>query len=464
MFDNLTERLGRVLTNLRGQGRLTEENIKDTMREVRMALLEADVALPVVRTFVDQVKAKASGEAVMKSLTPGQTLIKIVNDELVQMMGQANESLDLSAQPPAVILMAGLQGSGKTTSVAKLSRWLQLNDKKKVMVVSCDVYRPAAIEQLQTLSREVEAEFIPSSPEQKPVDIAKGAVTRAKQAFADVLIVDTAGRLHVDEEMMGEIKALHATLNPVETLFVVDSMTGQDAANTAKAFNEALPLTGVILTKADGDARGGAALSIRQITGKPIKFIGVGEKTDALEPFHPDRIASRILGMGDVLSLVEEVSRKVDQDKAAKLAAKLKKGKGFDLEDFKEQMQQMNQMGGMSGLLDKLPGVGQLPDHVKNQVNDKEIGRTIAIINSMTPHERRFPAILKGSRKRRIAAGSGTQVQEVNKLLKQFAQMQKMMKKMKGGGMKKMLRGLGGKFPGMPGGGMLGGGGGGFPF
>ncbi|RDH85115.1 MAG: signal recognition particle protein [endosymbiont of Escarpia spicata] len=466
MFDNLTERLGRVLTNLRGQGRLTEENIKDTMREVRMALLEADVALPVVRTFVDQVKAKAGGEEVMKSLTPGQTLIKIVNDELVQVMGQANESLDLSAQPPAVILMAGLQGSGKTTSVAKLSRWLQLNDKKKVMVVSCDVYRPAAIEQLQTLSREVEAEFIPSSPEQKPVDIAKDAVTRAKQAFADVLIVDTAGRLHVDEKMMGEIKALHATLNPVETLFVVDSMTGQDAANTAKAFNEALPLTGVILTKADGDARGGAALSIRQITGKPIKFIGVGEKTDALEPFYPDRIASRILGMGDVLSLVEEVTRKVDHEKAAKLATKLQKGKGFDLDDFREQMQQMNQMGGMSGLLDKLPGVGQLPDHVKNQVNDKDIGRLIAIINSMTPHERRFPAILKGSRKRRIAAGSGTQVQEVNKLLKQFAQMQKMMKKMKGGGMKKMLRGLGGKFPGMPGGGMPGGGGGGggFPF
>lgn len=465
MFDNLTERLGRVLTNLRGQGRLTEENIKDTMREVRMALLEADVALPVVRTFVDQVKAKASGEAVMKSLTPGQTLIKIVNDELVQVMGQANESLDLSAQPPAVILMAGLQGSGKTTSVAKLSRWLQLNDKKKVMVVSCDVYRPAAIEQLQTLSREVEAEFIPSSPEQKPVDIAKDAVTRARQAFADVLIVDTAGRLHVDEEMMGEIKALHATLNPVETLFVVDSMTGQDAANTAKAFNEALPLTGVILTKADGDARGGAALSIRQITGKPIKFIGVGEKTDALEPFHPDRIASRILGMGDVLSLVEEVTRKVDHEKAARLAAKLQKGKGFDLDDFREQMQQMSQMGGMSGLLDKLPGMGQLPDHVKNQVNDKEIGRLIAIVNSMTPQERRFPAILKGSRKRRIAAGSGTQVQEVNKLLKQFAQMQKMMKKMKGGGMKKMLRGLGGKFPGMPpGGGMPGGGGGGFPF
>ncbi|MBV2121684.1 MAG: signal recognition particle protein [gamma proteobacterium symbiont of Stewartia floridana] len=465
MFDNLTQRLGKVLTNLRGQGRLTEENIKETMREVRMALLEADVALPVVREFVDQVKQKAMGEEVMKSLTPGQTLIKIVNDELVQVMGEANESLDLTAQPPAVILMAGLQGSGKTTSVAKLSRWLQQQGKKKVSVVSCDVYRPAAIDQLQTLSKEVEAQFIPSQGDEKPVKIAKRAMETAKRDFAEVLIVDTAGRLHVDGEMMEEIKQLHQVLNPVETLFVVDSMTGQDAANTAKAFNDALPLTGVILTKADGDARGGAALSIRQITGKPIKFIGVGEKTDALEPFHPDRIASRILGMGDVLTLVEEVSRKVDQDKAAKLAKKLQKGKGFDLEDFKEQMLQMSKMGGMSGLLDKLPGMGELPDHVKNQVDDKQVSRLIAIINSMTPHERAFPAVIKGSRKRRIAAGSGTQVQDVNKLLKQFTQMQKMMKKMKGGGMKKMMRGLGGRFPGggMPGGGMPGGGGG-FPF
>jgi signal recognition particle subunit SRP54 len=463
MFDNLTERLGRVLTNLRGQGRLSEENIKETMREVRMALLEADVALPVVRDFVEQVKTKAMGEEVMKSLTPGQTLIKIVNDELVRVMGEANESLDLAAQPPAVVLMAGLQGSGKTTSVAKLSRWLQQQGKRKVMVVSCDVYRPAAIDQLQTLAAEVKADFLPSTPDQKPLAIAREALAQAKKAFADVLIVDTAGRLHVDGEMMEEIKEIHAAINPVETLFVVDSMTGQDAANTARAFNEALPLTGVILTKADGDARGGAALSIRQITGKPIKFIGVGEKTDALEPFHPDRIASRILGMGDVLSLVEEVSRKVDQDKAAKLAQKLKKGKGFDLEDFREQMLQMANLGGMSGLLDKLPGMGNLPDHVKNQVNDKEIGRLIAIINSMTPHERAFPAVIKGSRKKRIANGSGTQVQDVNKLLKQFTQMQKMMKKMKGGGMKKMMRGLGGRFPGggMPGGGMPGGG---FPF
>ncbi|PVV18839.1 MAG: signal recognition particle protein, partial [gamma proteobacterium symbiont of Ctena orbiculata] len=448
MFDNLTQRLGKVLTNLRGQGRLTEENIKETMREVRMALLEADVALPVVREFIDQVKQKAMGEEVMKSLTPGQTLIKIVNDQLIRVMGEANEALDLAAQPPAVILMAGLQGSGKTTSVAKLGRWLLQNEKKKISVVSCDVYRPAAIDQLQTLARDVGVDFIPSSGDEQPLSIADRALKEAAKGFADVLIVDTAGRLHVDEQMMGEIKQLHQALDPIETLFVVDSMTGQDAANTAKAFNDALPLTGVILTKADGDARGGAALSIRQITGKPIKFIGVGEKSDALEPFHPDRIASRILGMGDVLSLVEEVSRKVDQDKAAKLAKKLQKGKGFDLEDFREQMLQMANMGGMSGLLDKLPGMGEIPDHVKNQVNDKEVGRLIAIINSMTPHERAFPAVIKGSRKRRIAAGSGTQVQDVNKLLKQFMQMQKMMKKMKGGGMKKMMRGMAGKFPG----------------
>ncbi|MCU7814358.1 MAG: signal recognition particle protein [Candidatus Thiodiazotropha sp. (ex Rostrolucina anterorostrata)] len=456
MFDNLTQRLGKVLTHLRGQGRLTDDNIKETMREVRMALLEADVALPVVREFVEQVKQKAAGEEVMKSLTPGQTLIKIVNDELVQVMGEANEALDLSAQPPAVILMAGLQGSGKTTSVAKLSRWLQQNGKKKISVVSCDVYRPAAIDQLQTLAKDVNADFISSSGDEKPVAIATRALKEANKRFADVLIVDTAGRLHIDGAMMEEIKQLHQTLNPVETLFVVDSMTGQDAANTAKAFNDALPLTGIILTKADGDARGGAALSIRQITGKPIKFIGVGEKVDALEAFHPDRIASRILGMGDVLSLVEEVSRKVDQEKAAKLAKKLQKGKGFDLEDFKEQMLQMANMGGMSGLLDKLPGMGGIPDHVKNQVNDKQIGQLIAIINSMTPHERSFPAVIKGSRKRRIATGSGTQVQDVNKLLKQFMQMQKMMKKMKGGGMKKMMRGMAGRFPGggMPGGGL----------
>ncbi|MES9959601.1 MAG: signal recognition particle protein [Sedimenticola sp.] len=464
MFDNLTERLGGVLTKLRGQGRLTEENIKETMREVRMALLEADVALPVVRTFVDQVKEKAMGEEVMKSLTPGQVLIKIVNDELVKVMGEANEALNLASQPPAVVMMAGLQGSGKTTSVAKLARWLRESQKKSVMVVSCDVYRPAAIDQLETLAKEVEAEFFPSRGDQNPLDIATAALEHARKQYKDVLIVDTAGRLHVDEAMMGEIKELHARIDPVETLFVVDSMTGQDAANTAKAFDDALPLTGVVLTKTDGDARGGAALSIRQITGKPIKFLGVGEKTTALEPFHPERMASRILGMGDVLTLVEEVQRKVDHKKTEKLAKKLQKGKGFDLDDFKEQMEQMTKLGGMGALMDKLPGMGDVPDHVKNQANDKEISRLVAIINSMTPKERQFPNIIKGSRKRRIATGSGTQVQDVNKLLKQFAQMQKMMKKMKGGGMAKMMRGLKGRMGpgGMPGGGMPPGGG--FPF
>lgn len=465
MFDNLTDRLGGVLDRLRGQGRLTEDNIKDTMREVRMALLEADVALPVVKTFVEQVRERALGEEVMKSLTPGQALIKVVNDELVQVMGEANEGLNLAAQPPAVIMVAGLQGSGKTTSVAKLARWLKQSQKKSVMVASCDVYRPAAIDQLQTLAAEVEAEFFPSNPDQKPLDIARNALEQARRKFQDVLIIDTAGRLHVDEEMMDEIKALHAAINPVETLFVVDSMTGQDAANTAKAFDEALPLTGVILTKTDGDARGGAALSIRQITGKPIKFLGVGEKTTALEPFYPDRVASRILGMGDVLSLVEEVSAKIDHKKAEKLARKLQKGKGFDLDDFKEQMEQMSQMGGLSSLMDKMPGMSKIPDHVKNQVNDRELIKLIAIINSMTPQERRFPAVIKGSRKRRIANGSGTRVQDINKMLKQFTQMQKMMKKMKGGGMAKMMRGLkGGPGPGGPGGFGGPGGPGGFPF
>lgn len=461
MFENLQQRLGKVLSNLRGQGRLSEDNIKDTMREVRMALLEADVALPVVRGFVDQVRTKAMGEEVLRSLTPGQTLIKIVNDELIKVMGEANEELNLAAQPPAVVLMAGLQGSGKTTSAAKLARLLQERHKKSVMVVSCDVYRPAAIEQLRTLAGEVGAEFFPSDGGQKPAAIARGALDEAKRRFMDVLIVDTAGRLHVDESMMDEIKDLHGSLNPVETLFVVDAMTGQDAANTAKAFNDALPLTGVVLTKTDGDARGGAALSIRQITGKPIKFLGVGEKTTALEPFHPDRVASRILGMGDVLTLVEEVQTKVDKDKAEKLVKKLQKGKGFDLVDFKEQLEQMNKMGGMAGLMDKLPGMAQIPDQVKNQVGDKEMGKLIAIINSMTPQERIFPAVIKGARKRRIAAGSGTQIQDVNKLLKQFTQMQKMMKKMKGGNMKKVMRGLQGRLPpGM----MPPGGGGGMPF
>jgi signal recognition particle subunit SRP54 len=464
MFENLSDRLSRVMQNLRGQGRITEDNIKDTLREIRMALLEADVALPVVREFVDRVKDKAVGAEVTKSLTPGQVLVKIVNDELVAVMGEANEALDLAAQPPAVVMMAGLQGSGKTTSVGKLARFLKEREKKKVMVVSCDVYRPAAIEQLKTLAGEVGAEFFPSSADQEPQQIARAALAQAKKSFVDVLIVDTAGRLHIDDDMMAEIKALHADIAPVETLFVVDAMTGQDAANTAKAFNEALPLTGVILTKTDGDARGGAALSIRHITGKPIKFMGVGEKTTALEPFHPDRVASRILGMGDVLSLVEEVSRKVDHKEAEKLAKKVMQGQGFTLQDFKEQIEQMSKLGGMGALMDKLPGMGQIPDAVKAQAGDKEMGKLVAIINSMTPQERAFPAIIKGSRKRRIAQGSGTQVQDVNKLLKQFTQMQKMMKKMKGGGMAKMLRGLKGRMG--PGGGMPPGGmpPGGFPF
>jgi len=398
----------------------------------------------------------------MKSLTPGQALVKIVHDELVSVMGEANEGLNLATQPPAVVMVAGLQGSGKTTSVAKLARRLKEREKKKVMVVSCDVYRPAAIDQLKTLADEVGVEFFPSNVMQKPVAIAQAAIDAARKGFYDVLLVDTAGRLHVDEQMMDEIRELHAAIHPIETLFVVDAMTGQDAANTARAFDQALPLTGVILTKADGDARGGAALSIRQITGKPIKFLGVGEKTTALEPFHPDRIASRILGMGDVLSLVEEVTQKVDQQKAEKLARKLAKGKDFTLADFKEQMEQMQAMGGVSSLMDKLPGMNKVPDAVKAQMGDRETRRMIAIINSMTPQEREFPGIIKGSRKKRIARGSGVQVQDVNKLLKQFQQMQKMMKKMKGGGLEKMMRGMKGRIPGLPGGGMPPGGG--FPF
>jgi signal recognition particle subunit SRP54 len=447
MFDGLSERLGKTVRNLRGVGRLTEENIKDTLREVRMALLEADVALPVVRKFVDDVKQRALGEEVHKRLTPGQALIKIVNDELVQLMGEANDELDLSTTPPAVILMAGLQGSGKTTTVAKLARWLKEQRKKSVTVVSADVYRPAAIDQLQTLAGDVGVDFFPSHAGEDPVTIAENALQHARIQHSDVLIVDTAGRLHIDAEMMDEIQRLHSRLEPIETLFVVDSMTGQDAANTAKAFGDALPLTGVVLTKTDGDARGGAALSVRSITGKPIKFLGVGEKTTALEPFHPDRVASRILGMGDVLSLVEEASRTIDVDEAQALASKLNKGKGFDLEDFRSQLRQMTKMGGVAGLLDKLPGMGALPQGVKEQVNDREFKRLEAIINSMTPLERRKPAIIKGSRKRRIAQGSGSQVQDVNRLLKQFTQMQKMMKKMGKGGMQKMMRGLAGRMP-----------------
>lgn len=451
MFENLSDRLSRTLRNISGKGRLTEDNIKDTLREVRMALLEADVALPVVREFINQVKERALGVEVNKSLTPGQEFIKIVQAELEKAMGEANETLNLATQPPAVILMAGLQGAGKTTSVGKLAKFLQQRHKKKVMVVSADVYRPAAIKQLETLAQTVNATFFPSDASQNPVEIAKAALAEAKLKFFDVLIVDTAGRLHVDEEMMNEIKQIHQVLNPVETLFTVDAMTGQDAANTAKAFNEALPLTGVILTKVDGDARGGAALSIRQITDKPIKFLGMGEKTDALEPFYPDRIASRILGMGDVLSLIEDLQRNVDQEKAERMAQKFKKGDEFTLEDFREQLLEMKKMGGMMSMLDKLPGMQNLPDHVKNQVDDKMFHRMEAMINSMTFKERQNPAIIKGSRKRRIAAGSGTQVQDLNRMLKQFEEMQRMMKKMRKGGMAKMMRGMKGLMGGLGG-------------
>lgn len=464
MFENLTERLSRTLKNVSGRGRLTEDNIKETLREVRMALLEADVALPVVREFVNRVKERAVGQEVSKSLSPGQAFIKIVNAELVAVMGEANEELNLSVTPPAVILMAGLQGAGKTTSVGKLAKYLKERHKKKVLVVSTDVYRPAAIKQLETLAGDLGVECFPSNIEQQPVDIGRNALDYGRKQFFDVLLVDTAGRLHVDEKMMDEIQQLHQAINPVETLFVVDAMTGQDAANTAKAFSEALPLTGVILTKADGDARGGAALSVRHITGKPIKFIGMGEKIEALEPFHPERIASRILGMGDMLSLIDQMERSVDKDKAAEMAQKLKKGKGFDLEDFRDQLAQMRNMGGMMSLMDKLPGMSQLPDSVKDQVNDKLTVRMEAIIGSMTPKERRHPDLIKGSRKRRIALGSGTEVQEVNKLLKQFTQMQKMMKKMSGkGGMRKMMSQMKGMMgPGGMGG--MGGGGGRGPF
>jgi signal recognition particle subunit SRP54 len=447
MFQNLSDRLGQTLKNISGKGRITEDNIKETLREVRMALLEADVALPVIKDFVERVKERSVGIVVSKSLNPGQMLIKIVQGELETIMGSQNEGLNLAAAPPAVIMLAGLQGAGKTTTVGKLSKYLKEREKKKVMVVSADVYRPAAIKQLQMLAEEVNVEFFPSSALQRPIDIVEGAISQAKLNFIDVLIVDTAGRLAVDTEMMNEIQQLHNAVKPVETLFVVDAMTGQDAANTAKAFNEALPLTGVILTKADGDARGGAALSVKHITGKPIKFLGMGEKLDALEPFHPQRIASRILGMGDVLSLIEEVERKVDKDKAQKLALKVKKGKGFDLQDFKEQLEQMRNMGGMMSMMDKMPGMGNMKAKIKDQANDKQFTQMEAIINSMTPGERERPDVIKGSRKRRIAAGSGTQIQDVNKMLKQFMQMQKMMKKMGGGGMQKMMRGMGGMMP-----------------
>ena len=459
MFDNLTDRLSGTLRKLTGKASLTEANIQDALAEVRRALLEADVALLVVKDFVERVSMRAIGQEVSKSLTPGQAFIKIVQAELESLMGAASAELDLKAAPPAVVLMAGLQGAGKTTTAAKLARWLKNDVKKSVMLVSADVYRPAAIQQLQTLAVEVGVEFFASDSDQTPAVIAAAALAEAKRKFIDVLIVDTAGRLAIDQEMMGEIQQLHVLLNPVETLFVVDAMTGQDAANTAKAFNDILPLTGVVLTKADGDARGGAALSVRHITGKPIKFIGMGEKVDALEPFYPDRIASRILGMGDMLSLIEQAEKKVDKVKAEKLARKIKKGKGFDLEDFKEQLGQMQNMGGVASIMDKMPGLGALPPGAAKMVDDSKFRQMEAIINSMTPRERTNPDTLNGSRKRRITIGSGTQIQDLNRLLKQHKQMQKVMKKMKGGNMANMMRGLGGmqgggsggRFPGGPG-------------
>lgn len=443
MFDTLSDRLGQSLRNLTGVGQLTEDNISETLREVRKALLEADVALSVVKTFVAQVKEEALGQDVLKSLNPGQAFVKIVNDELVKTMGAENDALNLQAKPPVVILMAGLQGAGKTTTTAKLAKFLQEREKKKVMVVSVDVYRPAAIEQLKTVAGEVGAEFFPSTTNQSPVDIAKNAIGEAKRRYADVLIVDTAGRLHVDDDMMDEIKALNKAVSPTETLFVVDSMTGQDAANTAQAFNEALPLTGVVLTKADGDSRGGAALSVRQITGKPIKFIGTGEKLDGLEPFYPDRIASRILGMGDVLTLVEQAERNLDKKKADKLAKKFKKGRAMDFEDMKDQFSQMRNLGGMTSLIDKLPGMGGMSQMAQDPKAMKQMKHMEALIDSMTPKERHHPALIKGSRKRRIANGAGLDVPAVNRLLKQQKMMSKMMKKMRTkGGAKQMMRGM----------------------
>jgi signal recognition particle subunit SRP54 len=448
MLDNLTARLAKVAKRIRGEARLTESNIQEALREVRMALLEADVALPVVKHFIESVRAKALGEEVVGSLTPGQALVGVVHRELAALMGEANVGLDLAAQPPAVILMAGLQGSGKTTTSAKLARFL-IKDKKKVGLVSTDVYRPAAIQQLKTVAGQVDAEWIASSPEEKPLDIAKRALEYARTHYLDVLIVDTAGRLAIDEEMMKEIAALHAAVKPVETLFIVDAMQGQDAVNVAKAFNERLPLTGVVLTKLDGDARGGAALSVRHVTGKPIKFAGVAEKLDGLEAFHPERMAARILGMGDILSLVEEAHAKVDLDEAKKIADKVRKGKGFDLEDFRSQIAQMNKMGGVASLLDKLPAnlVGQM-DPSKLQ-DDKQMKRIVGIIDSMTPQERAKPELIKASRKRRIATGAGVPVQAVNQLLNQFEQMQKMMKMMKGGNLQRMMRNMKGMLPGM---------------
>lgn len=451
MFDQLTKRLTGSLERLRSRGRLTEDNIRESLREVRVALLEADVALPVVRDFIARVTERAVGQEVIKSLEPGQALVKVVHDELKHVLGEENSPLALDRPAPVVILLAGLQGAGKTTTAGKLAHFLKTRHSKKVLLASCDIYRPAAIDQLETLAQQVDAEFYRDPRTDDAVAIAKHALGEARKRFADVLILDTAGRLAIDSEMMAEIRDIHGAVDPHEVLFVVDSMTGQDAANTARAFHETLPLTGVVLTKTDGDARGGAALSVRHVTGAPIKFLGTGEKIDGLEPFHPDRLASRILGMGDVLSLVEEVERKVDQEKAQKLARKVGRGsRRFGLDDFRDQLVQMNKLGGMSSLMDKLPGMGNLPDAVKSRVDDNQTTRMIAIINSMTPTERRFPDSIRGSRKRRIAAGSGTQVQEVNRVLRQHKQMQRMMRRMGNkGAMARMMKRLPGG-SGMP--------------
>ncbi len=449
MFNTLSEKLSATLNKLTGQGRITEKNITDTLKEIRESLLDADVALSAVKHVLNDIKKRALGQEVLRSLSPGQTLIKIIHDELIVVMGEKNESLNLAAQAPIVILMAGLQGSGKTTTAAKLALYLKETHKKSVLLTSTDVYRPAAILQLETLANQIEVSFHPSSSKDSPIQIAKSALAAAKQKSVDILIVDTAGRLHIDADMMDEIKSLHKVLSPTETLFVVDSMTGQDAAKTAQAFNEALPLTGVILTKTDGDARGGAALSVRFLTGKPIKFMGVGEKIEALSPFYPERIVSRILGRGDIVSLVESVQNTVDQEKAAKIAKKIQKGRGFDLEDFKSQLQEMKKMGGLATLMDKLPGVGGAPQALKDKmIGDKSLKRFEAIIDSMTLRERHFPDLINGSRKRRIAQGSGTSIQDINQLLKQFEQMQKMFKKMSKGGLSKMMRHFGGNIPG----------------
>ena len=448
MFDKLTSRLAGAVEALRGRGRLTEDNINATLRQVRMALLEADVALPVVKNFIAAVKERALGSAVQASLTPGQVFIKILHDELVRAMGEPGQGLNLRAQPPVVVLLAGLQGAGKTTTAAKLAKLLMETQKKRVMLVSCDVYRPAAITQLKLLATQIGAGFVDSEATEKPVAIAQRALAQARQSSYDVLIVDTAGRLHVDADMMTEVAEVDRAVAAHERLFIVDSMAGQDAVNSARAFNEALDLTGVILTKADGDARGGAALSVREVTGKPILFMGVGEKVDALEVFHPERVASRILGMGDVLSLVEQVQAQVDQEKAAKLADKLSKGKGFDFNDLREQLQQLQAMGGLGALMDKLPSkLAGAAAGMPGQFGDKEARRKIAIINSMTAKERRKPDLIDGSRKRRIAGGAGVQVQDVNRLLKEFLQMQKVMKQFSKGGMKGLMRQLGGRLP-----------------